>query len=69
MAEILSVPLKKHSDVDLITPITNLIKGSFSTADNPEDYSQEINELSELRSSATRYASAKQESALDFMYR
>lgn len=69
MAELLSVPLKKHSDIDIISPLTNLIKGSYSTADNPEDYSAEITELSELRSCATRYSLAKQETALDYLYR
>jgi len=69
MAELLSVPLKKHSDVDLINPLTNLIKGSFSTADNPENFTSEIKELSELRSNATRFSFAKQESALDTLHR
>lgn len=69
MAEILSVPLKKHSEIDIINPLTNLIKGSYSTADNPENYTSEITELSELRSCATRYSLAKQESALDYLFR
>lgn len=69
MCDLLSVPLKKPSDVDIVKPLKNLIQSRFSTADKPEDYSEQINELSKLRSNALWRAFEKYESSLDFIYR
>lgn len=68
MAELLSVPLKKPSDVDVITPLKNLIQSRYSTADNPEDCTQAVNEFSKLRNNAIWKAFEKYESSLDVIY-
>ncbi|XP_057660109.1 programmed cell death 6-interacting protein [Diorhabda carinulata] len=68
MAELLSIPLKKPSDVDLITPLKNLIQSRYSTADKPEDCSEAINEFSKQRSNAIWKAFEKYESSLEIIY-
>lgn len=69
MADLLAVPLKKPSEVDLIKPLTNLIQSTYSTADKPEDYSEGINELNKLRNNAIWRAFEKYESSLEIIYR
>ena len=54
MTEILSVPLKKTSDVDIIKPLKTLISSTYSTADQPQDYTDAISELHKLRNVATK---------------
>ncbi|CAG9818187.1 unnamed protein product [Phaedon cochleariae] len=68
MAELLSVPLKKPSDVDVVNPLRNLIQSRYSTADKPEDCSEAISEFSKLRTTANWKAFEKYESSLDVIY-
>lgn len=68
MAELLSVPLKKPSDVDIIKPLRNLIQSRYSTADKPEDCTEAINEFAKLRSNAIWKAFEKYESSLEIIY-
>ncbi|CAH1131348.1 unnamed protein product [Ceutorhynchus assimilis] len=68
MADLLSVPLKKPSDVDIITPLKNLIQSRYSTADNPENCAEAVNEFSKLRSNAIWKAFEKFESSLEIIY-
>lgn len=68
MSELLSVPLKKPSDVDIITPLKNIIQSRYSTADKPEDCSEAINEFSKLRNNAIWKAFEKYESSLEIIY-
>lgn len=69
MADILSVPLKKTSDIDLVKPLKNLIALRFSTADNPENFNDAIVELNKLRSLACVRALDKNESSLEICAR
>lgn len=69
MSDLLAVPLKKPSDVDLVKPLKNLIQSRYSTADKPEDYSDAINELAKLRNNAIWRAFEKYESSLEVLYR
>lgn len=69
MSDLLSVPLKKPSEVDLAKPLKNLIQSRYSTADKPEDYSEAINEFSKLRNNAIWKAFEKYESSLEVVYR
>uniref|UniRef100_A0A069DX83 Putative programmed cell death protein n=1 Tax=Panstrongylus megistus TaxID=65343 RepID=A0A069DX83_9HEMI len=69
MAEVVALPLKKPSDVDVVKPLGNLISATFSTADNPEDYSSQIQEFSKLRNHAIWKAFEKYESSLEVIYR
>ncbi|KAG7310188.1 hypothetical protein JYU34_004740 [Plutella xylostella] len=48
MAELLAVPFKKSSDVDIVKPLKNLIQSTYNT----EEYSDALTELSRLRSNA-----------------
>lgn len=68
MAELLSVPLKKPTDVDIVKPLKNLISSSYSTADKPQDFSEAINELSKLRTNAVWRVFEKYESSLEVVY-
>ena len=65
MADILSVPLKKTSEIDLVKPLKNLIALRFSTADNPENFNDAISEMNKLRSLACVRALDKNESSIE----
>lgn len=69
MAELISVPLKKPSDVDVEKPLKNLIQSRYSTADKPEDCSEAITEFAKLRNSAIWRVFEKYESSLEVIYR
>lgn len=68
MADLISVPLKKPSEVDIVKPLKNLIQSRYSTADKPEDCSEAINEFSKLRNNAIWKAFEKYESSLEIIY-
>ncbi|XP_045461257.1 programmed cell death 6-interacting protein [Harmonia axyridis] len=68
MAELLQVPLKKPSEIDVVKPFQNVIQSRFSTADEPVDYSDAINEFAKIRSNAIWKAFEKYESSLDIIY-
>lgn len=69
MAEVLAVPLKKPSDVDIVKPLKNLISSSYSTTENPKDYGEAINEFNKLRTNAIWRVFEKYESSLEIVYR
>lgn len=69
MPELLSVPLKKPCEVEIVKPLENLIASTYSTADKPENYSEQILELSKLRSNAIWKVYEKNESSLELIYR
>ncbi|XP_013137680.1 PREDICTED: programmed cell death 6-interacting protein [Papilio polytes] len=52
MADLLAVPLKKSSDVDIVKPLKNIIQSTYNTGDNSEDHSDAIEELARLRVNA-----------------
>ncbi|KAJ0177559.1 hypothetical protein K1T71_006432 [Dendrolimus kikuchii] len=52
MAELLFVPFKKSSDVDIVKPLKNLIQATYNTGESTEDYTDALNELSRLRANA-----------------
>ena len=68
MVDLISIPLKKPSDVDVIKPLTNVIKSTYN-AENNQDYSNAISEFSKLRNNALWRAFEKYESSLEFIYR
>ncbi|KAI4457578.1 pcd6 interacting protein-related [Holotrichia oblita] len=68
MAELISIPLKKPSEVDLVKPLKHIIQSRYSTADKPEDYSDAINELAKLRTNGIWKAFEKYESSLEVIY-
>jgi hypothetical protein len=56
MVELLSIPLKKGADLDLVKPLKTLIASTFSTADKPENYTDALSELQRLRQLSVRCA-------------
>lgn len=69
MAELIAVPLKKPSDVDVVQPLKNTINVIYSTSQKAEDYTEQVNEFSKLRVSAVWKAYEKYESSLEVIYR
>lgn len=68
MAELIAIPLKKPSDVDVIKPLTNVIKSTYSNASNQKDYTEAIADFSKLRNNALWRAFEKYESSLEVIY-
>lgn len=69
MAELIAIPLKKPSDVDVIKPLTNVIKSTYNNPGNQKDYTDAIAEFSKLRNNALWRAFEKYESSLQVIYR
>ncbi|GJQ69171.1 putative programmed cell death 6-interacting protein [Trypoxylus dichotomus] len=68
MKKLISIPLKKPYEVDIVKPLKNIIQSRYSTADKPEDYGDAINELAKLRTNGIWKAFEKYESSLDVVY-
>ena len=54
MTELLSIPLKRATDIDLQRPLKNWINATFSNAERPLDVSAALAELQRLRQKAVR---------------
>jgi len=67
MAELIAIPLKKPSDVDVVKPLTNVIQSTYSSTG--KDYADAIAEFSKLRNNALWRAFEKYESSLQVIYR
>ena len=68
-AEILTVPLKKTSELDLIKPMKKIIALRFSPPNITENVSAAITELNKLRSLACLTALDKNEASLEICAR
>lgn len=69
MTELLVVPLKKPTDVEVIKPLKNLIHSAYSGNDSTAvDHSEAISEFSKLRNTAIWKAFEKYESSLEVLY-
>lgn len=69
MIELLAVPLKKPSDVDVVQPLKNTINIIYSTSQKAQDYTEQVTEFSKLRNSAVWKSYEKYESSLEVVYR
>ncbi|KAF0296691.1 Programmed cell death 6-interacting protein [Amphibalanus amphitrite] len=67
--DFIAVPIKRTSEQDLVRPLKSIIASSYSTADNPADYADAIQDMNKLRASATWKSFDKTESALEVLYR
>jgi len=65
---LLAVPTKRASEVNIVKPLRNLISSHYNSADNPEDYTEAINELSKLRSQALWKVLDKYDNSLELIY-
>ncbi|XP_059620927.1 programmed cell death 6-interacting protein [Phlebotomus argentipes] len=68
MSDLLIVPLKKPSEVDVVKPLKNLIQSSYGSSDKVPNYGEAVNEFSKLRNSAIWKFFEKYESSLDIVY-
>ena len=66
--DILAIPLKRSSDVDILKPLKNLISSRYQSCDQ-ESYVSAINEFAKLRSQAAGRALDYHESSLETIYR
>lgn len=71
MSELLAIPVKKPSDVDVVKPLKNLIQSAYSSSqsDKSVNYTESVTEFSKLRGNAIWKAYEKFESSLDIMYK
>ena len=67
MAELIAIPLKKPSDVDVVKPLTNVIQSTYSGTG--KDYTEAVAEFGKLRNNALWRAFEKYESSLQVIYR
>lgn len=70
MSDLLSVPLKKPTDVDVTRPLNNLIKSSYSSlgVEKIAEISESVNKFNQQRNSAVWKAFEKFESSLEIIY-
>ncbi|KAG5322964.1 PDC6I protein, partial [Pseudoatta argentina] len=66
MAELIAIPLKKPSDVDVVKPLTNVIQSTYSGTG--KDYTEAVTEFGKLRNNALWRAFEKYESSLQVIY-
>lgn len=66
---IISVPLKKPTDVDVVQPLKNTINIIYSTSQKAQDYTEQVNEFSKLRNNAVWKSYEKYETSLEIIYR
>lgn len=64
----ISVPLKKSQNVELIKPLSNYIKNTFSD-EKLHDVKEALAELSQLRINATQKSLDKHETSLEVLQR
>lgn len=65
---LMAVPTKRASEVNIVKPLRNLISSHYNSADNPEDYTEAINELGKLRSQALWKVLDKYDNSLELIY-
>lgn len=70
MTELLSAPLKKPTDVDIVRPLDNLIKSAYSnlTLEKKAEITEAINKFSQQRNTAVWKVFEKFESSLEIIY-
>lgn len=74
MTDMLAVPLKKPSEVNVITPLKNLLQSAYNsgaskpTAAGATDFNGIVEEFSKLRNTAIWKFYDKYESSLDVVY-
>lgn len=72
MTDMLAVPLKKPSEVNVITPLKNLLQSAYSSGAKSTataaDYNGIVEEFAKLRNTAIWKFYDKYESSLDVVY-
>ena len=58
MNDVLYVPLKRSSDIDVSKPLKNLISSTYSSADSPANVSEQLGDFQKLRQNSVRGAAA-----------
>lgn len=74
MTELLNVPVKKSSEVDMVKPLKNLIQSTYSSNTSTEEggsvpnYSEAVSEFNKQRNTAIWKFFEKYESSLEIVY-
>lgn len=73
MTDLLSVPVKKSSEVDMVKPLKNLIQSTYSSSNPGEEgtapnYSEAVSEFNKQRNTAIWKFFEKYESSLEIVY-
>lgn len=68
MPSLLSIPLKKSQNVELVKPLSNYIKNTFSD-EKLHDTKDALAELNQLRTNAVLKSLDKHETSLDVLQR
>lgn len=70
MLQLLSVPLKKPTAVDVVKPLNNLIQSTYngSTDEEKAKYTEAVNDFSKQRNLAIWKFFEKYESSLELVY-
>lgn len=75
MTELLNVPVKKSSEVDMVKPLRNLIQSTYSASSSGEgggeatqNYAEAVSEFNKLRNTAIWKFFEKYESSLEIVY-
>lgn len=72
MTELLNVPVKKSSEVDMVKPLKNLIQSTYSASggagDATQNYAEAVSEFNKLRNTAIWKFFEKYESSLEIVY-
>lgn len=71
MPDLLSVPVKKPTDIDVIKPLKNLIQSAYSSSasDKTINYSDAVSEFNKLRTNAIWKPYEKNENSLEVLYK
>lgn len=66
--ELLTIPLKKTNEVDLVKPLKNLLQGSNVKQSDSSQNVEKINSLNKLRNHAVFKVFEKNDAALEAIY-
>lgn len=68
MSELIAIPLKKPSDVDVTKALKNIISSAYNDPEKKNAYNDKIQEFNKLRSQALWKCFEKFESSLELIY-
>ena len=69
MAAFLAVPSKFSPELDLVRPLKNFIQNTYSSEGDKDEYTQQLGELTKLRTSAVCRKLDKHANSLDTLTR
>jgi programmed cell death 6-interacting protein len=67
MSELITIPLKKPTDVDVTKTLKNIISSAYNDPEKKSQYNEKISEFNKLRASAIWKCFEKFESSLELI--